>query len=436
MALSKKNVLVLSSGDVHGAYEAAFKITKYLNKDNFNAILLVKQKTKSEKFVVQVHSQPIGLVKRISNRLRSKIFSTESKLTFQPKYYFFDEDENKEYFNAKYLLNYLQYKPDLILVGMTDNFVTTKTLVALEEITKAKIFMITMDMFPLTGGCHYAWDCKGYQHNCTNCPAGKSEKEKKWVAKNFENKADNIKRANINILTGSGWTLNQARASTFFKNQSIIHNVNSLIDTTLFNNKNRSFAKNIFDIDQNSKVVFTGSWNINDQRKGISFFLEALNYCWNNISEEIKEQVVVLVAGESYGNSSFLDQIPFKKKLIPFIKDYRLLSLAYQASDIFVCASVEDSGPMMVSEALGCGTPVIGFNMGVVSNMVITGYNGYKAELRDSTDLGKGLCHVLELNEYEFLQYSKNAVKQVEEHSSINTFLNIMNTIVNQEFSN
>ena len=96
-----------------------------------------------------------------------------------------------------------------------------------------------------------------------------------------------------------------------------------------------------------------------------------------------------------------------------------MLSLLYQASDVFVNSSIEDAGPMMVSEALACGTPVVGFDMGVVDNMVINDYNGYKAILKDSVDLANGIYTVLKLNTVEYNAYSRNAVRQVEEFSSM-----------------
>src|SRR5690606_14617272 len=95
-----------------------------------------------------------------------------------------------------------------------------------------------------------------------------------------------------------------------------------------------------------------------------------------------------------------------------------LLSQLYQSVDVFVNSSIEDSGPMMVSEALACGTPVVGFNTGVVMNMVIDGYNGYKAEIGDSIGLKNGIKTIFKLNPSEKNIYSKNAVKQVVEYSS------------------
>ena len=73
---------------------------------------------------------------------------------------------------------------------------------------------------------------------------------------------------------------------------------------------------------------------------------------------------------------------------------------------------------MMVSEAmLACGTPVVGFDMGVVHNMVIT-VNGYKAVNKDSRDLSNGIKQILRLSPVEFLRYSTNATQKAKNESS------------------
>ena len=69
--------------------------------------------------------------------------------------------------------------------------------------------------------------------------------------------------------------------------------------------------------------------------------------------------------------------------------------------------------------------PVVGFDMGVVNNMVINGYNGYKAELKNSNDLALGIKIILELSKQEYQRYSDNSVKQVEEFSSFNALKKI-----------
>jgi glycosyltransferase involved in cell wall biosynthesis len=86
---------------------------------------------------------------------------------------------------------------------------------------------------------------------------------------------------------------------------------------------------------------------------------------------------------------------------------------------------------MMVSEALACGTPVVGFDMGLVSNMVINGFNGYRAILKDSNDLAKGIQTILELSKEEYNLYSHNGVSKVEAESSFNFAKSVFDNVLN-----
>ena len=434
--IENKRVLVLSTGDVNGAYEAAYRIAKFLYEAGYQTTMLVKKKTRPDKFIIEVKPFHLfgkkkiatGFLNFLSKRVQNTILGL-FKIQTDPKYIFYAEEKSM-YDSGKLILSQLDFKPDLVLACLTNDYVNTQTLVELKKFSNAEIVMVTMDMVPFTGGCHYAWDCKGYETGCSNCPAIIDEKYKNLAHENLMIKRKNIVKANLKILTGAGWALNQAKESFLFKEQKEILNINSCIDTNLFNNKNRSYAKNIFDLPQNSKVIFVGSQHINDERKGVLFAIEALRVLWNNLDIYLRDKVYIVVVG-NLNDSSLTDQILFKKKYIEYIKDYRLLTLLYQASTIFLCSSIEDAGPMMVSEALACGTPVVGFEMGVTSNMVINGYNGFKAELRNSLQLAEGIKKILLLTDDEFKTYSDNAVLQVESYSSQHVVISAIEKLLN-----
>ena len=419
-----KQILILSTGDNHGAYEAAYKIAKFLYEAKYQIALVVKYKTKADPFIVQVKplisSVQNSIIYRIKRKIRSKFTTKESFnfFTTDDKYLFLNKDENAQYVSADSILNSISFRPDLIISGMTDGFSNTNTLLEIYQKTNAKIYTWLLDMEHFTGGCHYAWDCKGYETDCNNCPAIIEESKKNRAYLNLQVKKNNIKNANIQVLAGSEWVKNQAKNSSLFKNQQKIFNTNSCIDTRIMNNKNRSIAKMVFDINSDNKVIFTGSWNVNDSRKGISYFLDALDILWSKLNINLRDKIIVLVAGEHYGKKEFLSKIPFKKVMIDYIKDYRLLSLVYQASDIFICSSIEDSGPMMVAEALACGTPVVGFDMGSVNTLVKNDYNGYVATLKNSVDLATGMWRILSLSEINFNLYSSNSINQIKKLAS------------------
>lgn len=432
-----KKVLILSTGDVNGAYEAMYKVAHIMKNMGHDVVMCVKHKTKNEDFIKTYrhqHSSPHpSLLIRIISKIKNKLNPAKppKALRTDRKYSFLSKDELSENINVESLLDIVGFTPDFIFTGMTIDFLNSTDLLNIYNATQAKIYNITVDMNHFTGGCHFSWGCEGYIRGCDeNCPAITKQDEKVTAKNNFERKYENAKKAKFQIIAGSGLTLKQAQESKIYKDQKTIYNVNSLIDTKLLNDKNKSIAKKIFSLSDDHFYILTGAQNMEDPRKGFSYLLEALEKLDKELPVEQKERIVLLVVSNSV-NEEF-NRVTFKKQKIDYIKDYRLLSLLYQAADIFINSSIEDSGPMMVSEALACGTPVVGFDTGVVMNMVTDNYNGYKAPLKDSRKLADGIKDIFELDKDSYNVFSKNAVKQVEEFSSYEYASTIFSKILEQ----
>lgn len=429
----KKKILLLSTGDVNGAYEYVYRLSKLFHQEGHQVAMLVKNKTKLDSFIIQYkENKPYSrksIFERIVIKIKKKIFKKENthKPSFDLIYDFISIDETSINVNSSQILNLIGFTPEFVFSGMTDNFMNSTDLLNLQQLTFAQVYNITVDMNHFTGGCHFAWDCKGYIKGCNECPAIKSVYGRDIAKINFETKLSNAHKGKFKILTGSGWTMNQAKESLIYKNQSDIVNINSLIDINVFNNKSRSFAKQIFNLEDNNFYILMGCQNANAKRKGFEYLLDSLKILHDSLSQNQRSKIKVLIVSRSVGQN--FNEIPFHKQHIDYINDYRLLSLLYQASDVFVNSSIEDSGPMMVSEALACGTPVVGFDMGVVTNMVVNGYNGYKAINKDAKDLAKGIEIIFNLTVEERKQYIDNASKQVESYSSLESASRLLNDI-------
>lgn len=441
MVQIKKKILLLSSGDINGAYEYVYRLANLFKQEGHHVVMLVKHKTKPDSFIVSYkEEQPLRsktILERIVLKIRTRFLKKDiPKATFDPIYDFISVDETSVNVSAKQILKLIGFVPEYIFVGMTDQFMNSTDLLNLQQITNANIYNITVDMNHFTGGCHFAWDCKGYIHGCNKCPAITSVYGSDISKINFETKLANATKGKFKILTGSGWTMNQAKESKIYKDQLNVVNINSLIDTEVFNNKSRSFVKQIFNLKEENFYILMGCQNANSKRKGFEYLLESLNILFKELNEEQRQRIKVLIVSRNL-TESFVD-IPFEKQHIDYINDYRLLSLLYQAADVFVNSSIEDSGPMMVSEALACGTPVVAFDMGIASNMVISKYNGYKAKLKDANDLAVGIKCISQLCQSEYNEYSKNAVKQVENYSSFkyadSVFSELFTRVLNSKF--
>ncbi len=421
----KNKILLLSTSDNNGAYEAIYRLGKHFFLSGYHVKMLVKTKTKSDSFII-IYSDVTKTYKRKSVfqrfiiKIKKEFFKKKvaEKVNFHVDYDFISTDETSVNVSVSNILNLIGFTPDMIFSGMTDGFMNSTDLFHLQQISQAQVYNIAVDMNHFTGGCHYAWDCKGYIEGCsTECPAIKSKIGKEIPKNNFETKLKNAKLGNFKIIAGSGWTKQQASESKIYMNQFDIPNINSLVDTNVLNDKCRSFAKQVFNLEEDKFYILMGCQYVNAKRKGFEYLVKALDILFNELEDKERDKIRVIIVSKE--NTSGFENILFKKQFISFINDYRLLSLLYQATDVFVNSSIEDAGPMMVSEALACGTPVVGFDMGVVNNMVISGYNGYKAKLKDSEDLANGIMKIFQLSSENYKTYSSNAVKQVEMYSTL-----------------
>lgn len=431
----RKKVLLLSTGDVNGAYEYIFKLSLLLKQQGYTVVMVVADKSRTDDFIIRynpIQPKTKSFLERIVLKLKSKFITNKAKakISFDSNYNFLSLDETSHNISATSLIDQIGFTPDFIFSGMTIGFLNSTDLLEIQQLTKAQVYNVTVDMNHFTGGCHYAWDCDGYIKGCTDkCPAILSDFCKDKAKINFETKLQNARLGNFKIFTGSGWTLEQAKKSKIYCDQENIVNINSLIDTDLLNDKNKDCAKKIFNLDENKFYILMGCQNASEKRKGFEYLLESLKILEKNCTDEQKSRIEVLIVSRNVSDS--FSEIPFPKRRIDYIKDYRLLSLLYQAADVFVNSSIEDSGPMMVSEALACGTPVVGFDMGVVSNMVINDYNGYKAILNDSNDLATGIEKIINLSKIDYQKYSENAVSQVVNFSSYDSAKPIIDKILN-----
>lgn len=440
-----KNIVLFSTFDWGGAAESIIRIARALRELGHNTVVIVKQKTKNEDFIIQAQETIVPvptLAKRVKFKVKTKVYNEIAKLGGVQKkehpelitdynFAFGNRNENISSYNTESLVSQIPFKPDLIIVGWITFFINTQNMRELDELTKAPIYCLTTDMEPFTGGCHYAWDCTGYTNDCANCPAILTEELKQTAKDNLKIKIDNLCYSNVRVLAGSEWCRSQAQKSTLFRHQESIPVLNGVIDQNVFNNQCRDFAKKVFGVNNNEKLIFTGSTFTSDKRKGIEYLVEALKELYFELALQERISLKILIAGQHVLENEFVKNIPFEVVAIDFIKDDRLLSLAYQAADLFVCSSIEDSGPMMVNEALACGTPVIGFDLGFVSDIVEHGKNGFRVPLKNTQLMANYMQKILSLSVLEAEDFSCRAIEAINKKVSKNRLAELIDEISN-----
>lgn len=349
-----------------------------------------------------------------------------------PNYCIFELDEQKEFYKTRKLLSKADFIPQIIVILFAKDFINIKNIYELYQKTNSPVLWVMFDMAPMTGGCHYAWDCEGYKKNCGNCPGLFSANPFDITYKNLNYKKDFIDRTNIQVIAGSEWQYRQAKESMLFKDK-IIHKILISVDPAVFKPVDKPEIKTKLGIPTDKKVIFFGALGLNSARKGMKYLLESLTILKELIKSdaEIGDKIFLLTAG--YGFEKIKDYLPFEFKNLGLLDNTYGIASCYETADIFVCPSIEDSGPTMINQSLMCGTPVVSFEMGVAIDLVITGKTGYLAKIKDSRDLAQGIYNILALDSNKFNKLSENcrelALKLYSPEIQIDKFEDVIRSI-------
>lgn len=382
------NILHLSTNDIGGAGKAAYRLHRNLLALGLNSKMMVMTRNAKSSDVI-----PFGGHRSIF-KFKSDIAKYFLKMQTDPKYYFQNHSQSPIKRVSDVYSN-VPFKADIIVAHWISNFVTVENLYQLSLYAGMPVIWYLMDMAPLTGGCHYAWDCTRYMNQCGKCPALYSEEKYDLSYKNWKKKHDVIQKMNITIVSGTSWLTNQAKKATVF-NGKRIEQIMLGVDAEIFRPMPRDVARKKLGLPLEQKIIFFGAQSLKLKCKGMFYLIEALKSLENQFGID-KNKILIVTAGNISGMRSFLVKL-FRHKHLGFLTDDRMLAVAYGAADVFVCPSIEDSGPMMINESIMCGTPVVSFEMGVAPDLVHAGKTGYRAKLKDSEDLAKGIKYVLDLS--------------------------------------
>jgi glycosyltransferase involved in cell wall biosynthesis len=406
------NVLLLNQNDpLRASGIIAMDLYYELKKRGYNVKLLVN--TYSDKYnedIICLETKfQVWKYKNITKRFKQK-FEFINPFKTDPHYYFHELREKKYFFSTEKLLKKAGFTPDIIFVLFAKNFVNSRNIYEFYKLTGAKMFWIMYDMAPFTGGCHYAWDCKGYMNSCGNCPGLYSKNPDDVSHKNLMYKKKYISRTDINIIAGSEWQYRQARTSFLFNDKNIFK-ILLPFDKEIFKPVNKTEAKTNLGIPNDKKVIFFGAVYLMDERKGMFYLYQTLKILSETLKGLNADDVLLLVAGREIGSEeliSFVNSLPFKSIFLNYLYKKEEMASVYQAADIYLCPSIEDSGPSMINQSILCGTPVVSFEMGVAIDLVINGETGYRARLKDSEDMASGLNTLLSASDEEYRRISEN----------------------------
>lgn len=245
------------------------------------------------------------------------------------------------------------------------------------------------DMNPFTGGCHFDGECGKFAARCGACPQLASNDPSDLSAQVWKRKREAFSSLRsterFHLVTPSRWLQGEVSRSTLMSKFRCTVIPNAL-DTEQFQPRERGAARKLLGIPVDSAVIlFLADW-AGEKRKGFDLLVEALKPFRND------RRVFLLAAGRELPAHDLGPQLV----TTGYLTGEKQLSWVYSAADVFVLPSLQDNLPNTALEALACGVPVVGFDVGGIPEIVREGETGLLVRAKDVAGLRAAITSVVE----------------------------------------
>ncbi|WP_034389019.1 glycosyltransferase [Deinococcus sp. YIM 77859] len=369
-------VLHLSSSDVDGGAARGAYWLHHALRTRVHSTILVQRKSSRDPQVLEYRPRWVSALARRSEReLRA----------WHPRL--------DRYFSAAALpwpvhrrINALQ--PDVVnLHWINDGFLSPESIAGI----RAPVVWTLRDLWPMTGGCHYAGSCRGFEANCGHCPALGSDHPNDLSRVLHRRKARAWQNRAFTLVALSRWLAEQARRSSLFAEREIVVIPNAL-DISVFRPVPQAEARAALGWAPDRRLILFGATHpLSDQRKGF----EALRQATFLLARRADAaQLEVVVFGSLYGKTP--PDMGLNTHFVGALDDDRRLAQLYAGADVTVMPSLEEAFGKVAMESLACGTPVVCFRDSGPADIVDHGLNGYQARYGDVHDLARGIAFLLD----------------------------------------
>jgi glycosyltransferase involved in cell wall biosynthesis len=314
-----------------------------------------------------------------------------------------NERVDSEEVGAELIAQIQSLDPDVVITG---NLHGAKwPLGVLSKLRSLGIQTVTYmhDTYFITGRCAQPLACTLYRTGCdTRCPTSNEyprlapdEIAPAWDAKGLIFTGSN----RVPLVGNSRWTQNMVvqRFGTAAKTDF----VNLGLDHELFAPIEKSTARRLLKIPDNKPLVIMGSVDIHDRWKGGSLFHGLFKALVD------RNDVGVILFGRS---SESLRCV----KSFGVVHDPGLMPLILNTADIFVSTAIAESFGQTLLEASACAIPVVAFDVGGVSDVIVNNETGILVEKLSIEGLVAAVDRLIK-NPIERQQMGHNGRLRVEE---------------------
>ncbi len=287
---------------------------------------------------------------------------------------------------------------------------------ALPLLTRGRPALFTLhDMWAVTGHCAYSLECERWRTGCGGCPHLDMlpATRRDATAIEWRLKRHAYRRSRIAFTAPSRWLTDIARDGLpGFEVEQIPYGV----DTRLYAPTPTAEARSALGIPADRHVLLFVSVNLADWRKGGDLIPAILGA----LPPEVRDNTVTVLLGPH--NEALAERLDVPVIALGPIYDEARKALAYAAADLLILPTRADNDPLVLSEAMACGTPAASFRVGGVPETVRHGISGVTAEAEDAAALGREIGALLE-EPGRLQEMGRRARRQVEDERNLDAWV-------------
>ncbi|MBI5740594.1 MAG: glycosyltransferase [Nitrospirae bacterium] len=266
----------------------------------------------------------------------------------------------------------------------------TASYFAFPELSRTRPAVFTIcSMWSFTGHCFHSLDCERWKTGCGKCPKPDIQPAIRRDATRLEwlLKKRAYRNSNLTIVTTSRWLTEQVRHSIL--NRFPIYQIPHGIDTETYKPLDKEQCRAELGIHPGKKVLLFVADRLNDRLKGGDILIRALN----GLPRSLKAEILLLVMGR--GDETISQCLEVPTLTLGYIGEHKKKAACFSAADLLLFPTRAETLGLVSIESQACGTPVVSFRVGGVTDHVRHGITGYLAEPESAEDFRNGILRLL-----------------------------------------
>jgi glycosyltransferase involved in cell wall biosynthesis len=298
-------------------------------------------------------------------------------------------------------------RPDVVIVGNVHGAKWPLTLLRSLKSLGVCVVAYMHDTYFVTGRCAQPLSCRLYVTGCdARCPTATEYPalSPELIAPAWRERDQiftGIER--VALVGNSNWTRNCAGQR--FGPRAATDVVHLGLDHEMFAPISKEVARRLLDVPNDKLVITMGAVDVHNQWKGGPLFHELLGALGE------RDDVNLVLFGQSSEKLKC-------RKAFGLVRDERMMPLILNAADIYVSTATAESFGQSLLEASACALPVVAFDVGGVSDIIVNNETGILVDRQILPDLLKAIDKLVE-NPIERGRMGRNGRRRVEERFTL-----------------